>query len=559
MNRFLLSCSVVALVFPSMAQAEEIKAQSHLTAATVYMDRATLTRQAIVDIPAGAHTVVFEGLSAAMMTDSLRAEGAAQAKVTFGALSNRLVTGADLIAPKEKELNDQLLILQDQRRGIEAEKQALGEKQTFLTNLSQQAAARTRENISDVNLKPDQWTLAAQTIHDEMAQTLKGQITQDAALRDIDNQMNKIQLELNMLRTDQRNAYTVTIPLEAAAATRLTVDLSYQIPEVSWSPLYDARFDTKTGKLELIQYGAVRQNSGEDWNGIALTLSTAQPQRGAGLPDLGPLWILLDEPENFRSSEMVRWKKMTESASDSAVMAGAANAPMPAAAPMEMMEEKADFAVAQIDTGGFVSEYHIPGPSTVKADGTESKLMVGAFETESKMQVQIKPQMSTDAYLVSRATLKGEAPVLPGLVNLFRDGAYVGQSSLPLLRPGEDQDLAFGVDDQVSVKRKILKDERSEAGVINRDSVLEKRFVTEIQNLHTQPVEVSVMETAPVAQNDQIRVEILKEETTAGYKDDVRHIKGLMEWTLALDPKAKSEVKLGWKVSWPKDKRLSGL
>jgi uncharacterized protein (TIGR02231 family) len=556
MNRLLLSCSVFAVVFAAIpAHADDIVAESSLTAATVYMDRAALTRRAVVDIPAGAHTVVFEGLSAGLMPDSLRAEGTGTAKVTFGALSNKLVTGAELVAPKEKELNDQLLLLQDQRRGVEAEKQALTEKQNFLSNLSQQAGERSRENISDVNLKPDQWTLAAKTIHDEMAETLKGIIAQDSAMRGIDNQIQKIQQELGQLRTGQRNTYTVTLPLDAPAATRLTIDVSYQIPGATWSPMYDARLDTKTGKLDLIQYGAVRQNSGEDWTGISLTLSTAQPQRGTGLPDLMPFWISLYDmqPQMLGSMRMKNVASM-EMAADSAV--AGVMAPMPAAMPME---EKAEFAVATIETGGFVSEYVIPGPSTVKADGTESKLMVGAFETDSKMQVQIKPQMSTDAYLVARTTLKGESPVLPGLVNLFRDGAYVGQSGLPLLRPGEDQDLAFGVDDQVSVKRKVLKDERSEAGVINRDSVIEKHFITEIQNLHTMPVDVSVLETIPASQDKQIRVEILPEQTTSGYKDDVRHIKGLLEWSLPMTSKEKKDVKLGWKVSWPKDKNLSGL
>jgi uncharacterized protein (TIGR02231 family) len=556
MNRLLLSCSVFAVVFAAVpAYADEIKAEGKLTAATVYMDRATLTRQAVIDVPAGSHTVVFEGLSADMMTDSLRAEGSALAKVTFGALSHRLVTGSDLIAPKEKELNDQLLILQDQRRGIEAEKQALSEKQNFLTNLSQQAGERTRENISDVNLKPEQWTLAAKTVYGEMADTLKAIIAQDAALRDLDNQIIKIQTELNQLRTGQRNAYAVSIPLEVPTPTRLTVDLSYQIPGATWAPLYDARLDTKTGKLDLIQYGSVRQNSGEDWSGISLTLSTAQPQRGTGLPDLTPFWISLYDmqPQMLGSMRMNKVASM-EMAADAAV--AGVMAPAPAAMPME---EKAEFVTATIETGGFVSEYRIPGPSTVKADGTESKLMVGRFDTDSKMKVQIKPQMSTDAYLVAAAKLKGESPVLPGLVNLFRDGAYVGQNSLPLLRPGEDQDLAFGVDDQISVKRKVLKDERSEAGVINRDSVIEKHFVTEIQNLHTMKVDVSVLETVPASQDKQIRVEILPDQTTAGYKKDVRHVTGLLEWALALDPKQKSDLKLGWKVSWPKDKNISGL
>lgn len=563
MKNFMLSCSAVALIFTLPAHAADITAESSLKAATVYTGRATLTRHAVVEVPAGSHTLIFSGLSADLLPDSLRAEGSSVSKVTFGALSHKLVTGSELAAPREKELNDQLLTLDDQRKVLEAEKQALTDKKTFLAALGQQGALRTQENIAEINLKPEQWTAAATAIYTQTAETLKALLAHDVELRGLNLQIQKLQQELAQLRTGQRNSYQVTLPLEVAAATTLSVDISYQIPGATWTPLYDARLDTKSGKLDLIQYGSVKQNSGEDWTNIALTLSTAQPQRGTQLPDLTPFWLSLYEPQNYggMTGASINSMGMMQDKAEMSVRAA------PAAAPMEMAmgtvaapePVAAEFSVATIETGGFVSEYRIPGPSVVKADGTESKLMIGAFDSDSKMQIQIKPQISTDAYLVANTTLKGESPVLPGAVNLFRDGAFVGQSSLPLLRPGEDQDLAFGIDDQVSVKRKMLKDQKSEAGVISKDTVLERHMITEIQNLHATAVDISVLETVPASQNKEIRSEILADQTTPGYKADVKNIKGLLEWKLHVEPKKKSEVKLGWKVSWPQDKTISGL
>ncbi len=555
MKNLFYTCSLLTFLVAAPAFADNIPADSKLKAATVYTGRATLTRQAVLEIPAGSHTVIFEGLSASLMPDSLRAEGSAGTKVKFGALSHRLASSAELVSPRERELNDELVKLEDQKRRIDAEKQALTEKKVFLETLSKEAAERTREEISDVNLKPEQWSQAGKTIFNEIGETLKALIDQDIALRTLNEQIQKLQTELSQLQTGQRNTYVVSLPVETNATATLTVELSYQIPGASWTPLYDARLDTKTGKVELVQYGSVQQTSGEDWSDVSLTLSTAQPQRGTGLPDLNPFWLSFYEQESYKAA---RSNIMTMSASmDVADMAGAAERQVvPAMAPAPV---KAEFETAQIETGGFVSEYRIPGPSTVKADGTESKLMIGSFDSDSKMLIQIKPQISTEAYLVAKTTLKGEAPVLPGPVNLFRDGAYVGQNTLPLLRPGEDQDLAFGIDDQISIKRKIMKDERSKAGVISPDQVIERHVLTEIQNLHTLPVELSVLETVPVAQDKKIKTDIIKGETTQGYEEDVYNIKGLLNWTLNMKPKEKSEIKLGWKVSWPADKDLSGL
>src|SRR4030095_5858559 len=67
--------------------------------------------------------------------------------------------------------------------------------------------------------------------------------------------------------------------------------LSYQLPDAGWRPLYDARLDSEAGHVELAQLGEVQQRTGEDWSGVALTLSTARPAVGAGLPELGS-WFL---------------------------------------------------------------------------------------------------------------------------------------------------------------------------------------------------------------------------------------------------------------------------
>jgi uncharacterized protein (TIGR02231 family) len=556
---FAFSLCLLSLT-PSLASAEELKAQSNITTATVYSDRASITREAVLDIPAGAHTVSFTGLPTILFADSLRAEGSASASVKFGAVIYKQVMATQLAAPRAQELKDTLETLQDQLALLNVEKRALTAKKDFLGSIGGQATLRTNEEIAEINLKPDQWSGAAQTLYAGLMDTMTAEVQLDIKVRALNREIQKAQSELNALNADQYSSYEVVVPIESDAATRLTIDLSYQVPNASWRPIYDARLDTETGKLDLIQYGSVSQTTGEDWKGVKLVLSTAQPQRGTSLPDLTPFWLDLYSEQQFGG---LGGAAMERSMSNSVMSA-------PAAPAMEMADmasdqraepvmKKAEFVAAQIETGGFVSEYKIPGPASVTADGTETKLMVGSFKTESLIQVHIKPQLSTDAFLVSKAKLKGESPVLPGQVSLFRDGAYVGQASIPLLRPDEEHVMFFGTDDQVSVKRKVLKDVKSDAGMIVRENTQERRFITEVMNLHTKPVQIVVKETVPTGRNEKIRSEILKDETTGGYEEDSANIKGLLRWEFPLEPKAKKDVKLGWKVNWPKDTNLSGL
>ncbi|OFW88073.1 MAG: hypothetical protein A3B66_07085 [Alphaproteobacteria bacterium RIFCSPHIGHO2_02_FULL_46_13] len=558
MSRYLIALSAFTfLTTPAYADAIAVE-NSKIIKAIVYTDRATVTREAKVSVPAGSHSITFKGLPTTILPDSLRAEGEALAKVKFGAVTYKEVMAEEIAEPRKNELNAQIETLNDQLNILNGEKAALDAKRTFLTTIGTQAALRTNENIAEMNLKPEQWTAAAQTLFTSLNDVQTASVANNAKVRDLNKKILALQNELNDLGNGQYSTYTVTIPLETPTSTELTLDLSYQVSNASWNPVYDARIDTETAKLQLIQYGAVRQNSGEEWTGVALTLSTAQPQRGTGLPDLQPLWVNIFNPVAYGGA--ISSMSNRDMASDSAMPVPAAPQMLAkSAAPAEMVKEKAEFVTANITTGGFVSEYKIPGPASITADGTETKVMVGAFDTENTLQVHIKPQISTEAFLVAKAKLKGESPILPGEVSLFRDGAFVGKSSVPLLRPDEDYALYFGADDQVSVKRKILKDEKTDGGMIMRDNVQERHFVTEIQNLHSKPVAIVLQETTPVGQNDEITSDILKDVTTAGYTPDTNNIKGLLQWTFDLDAKAKKDMKLGWKVAWPKDSQISGL
>jgi uncharacterized protein (TIGR02231 family) len=566
MSRTLLSFALICTsLVPSKLYAKDITTSSDLVAATVYSNRAMLTRRANIEVPAGEHTIVIKGLSSNLYTDSLRAEGESLGKVVFGALTHKHVVEAELTVPKEKELSDKIQELRDNKRVLGAEKAALSSKKQFINNIGKNAELRNNEDIAEIDLRPDSWKAAANTIYEESEAILKKDIALDIQMREVEKTITKLERELQSLRTGQKSTLQVSIPIEAAQSTQVTLDLSYQIANASWRPIYDARLDTNEGKMDLIQYGAVRQQTGEDWNDIKLTLSTAQPHRGVNLPDLSPMWVNIYDGRNYakRSSgggnqfSQIAANRTTNIRPTMGFMAAEKDDAADMAAPARLQE--VSFQTAQVNAQGFVSEYIIPGPSSVAADGSESKLLVGAFDNETKLQVQIKPQLSNSAMLVAHTKLKGDSPILAGQVNLFRDGAFVGQLNMPMLRPDESKNLGFGIDDQVSVTRRALKDEKGEAGIIGKDSTLDRHFLTEIKNLHNQPITISVLQTIPVSKDERIKVKLSPEHTTEGFKKDSDNIKGQLEWSFTLGAKENKDIKLGWHVSWPEDFVINGL
>ncbi len=588
MRHFLMIFCFVIMVFET-AYADEINVESTIKAATVYSDRATVTRNAVIKIPKGAHNLVFEGLPVGLFYESLRVSGSSEAEVIFGALTIKRETSQDYVVPRVQELQAKIKDIENLIDVQNAERQALVEANELLKTWGKQASLSENKDTAKIHLDHDKWISASDGLSGKMLSNLKEIINLDLKIGEASEKIEKIQGDLKQIRAKGKQSYTVTIPFESDKATTLDVDLSYQISKVSWRPIYDARLDMKSKTLKLVQYGSVSQHTGEDWTDIALTLSTARPNRGAQLPGLFSKWVSIyvpPPPRTKTSSENAF--SFDDDAFEFEKSAGSA-IPVPIEAPdtrlevPEIQEEGEDplhrwrllqeerverqmstksksvHVEPMGETYGYVGEYKISGASTVKADGTQAKLMIAEFEPNVDLQVQIRPQFTTDAYLVSKIKLNKDTPLLPGRVSLFRDGAFIGQVKIAhMIRPNEEAELSFGIDDGVVVKRNILKDQSSESGLISKDSVVEKRYVTEIQNLHKDAIQIDVAEMLPVSKDQSIRVDILP-DTTSGYQTDLNNVKGTINWTGALEPQQKTAINLGWKVSWPKTKTITGL
>jgi uncharacterized protein (TIGR02231 family) len=553
---------LTVLLLPVMAHADDVKVTGTLKAATVYNDRAMLTMEANAQVPAGKHVVMFEGLPTGIFTDSLRVKGSSQAKAILGALSHKIVNNVELTSAREAELNTQKEVLEEQRKVIQTEIKALETKKTFLTSLQAKAIEVTNDEIAKFELNSANWLDAANTLQTGMDEILKSELAKNNQIKDINDKIAKIERDLNQVRTGSKQTLTVSLPVEMSRAANVTLSLEYQIGGAYWIPVYDARLNTENGELELVQYGSVSQRTGEDWSDIALTLSTARPNRGATAPTLSPMWVnLFSTKRNFMAqsasvgmegaSEVYREAVREEAPIAEAFVTGGSAIPAPKAAAVR---------TATINTGGFTAEFEIPGLISVPADGTQTKVLIAPFETDSKLEVHIKPQRDTKAYLVANTTIKGEAPLLPGQVSLFRDGSYVGQTHVPLLKPGKDYDLSFGIDDQIEVAHKTLKDERSEEGMfVGKTDALTRHTVTEIQNLRNRDVNIVLGQTVPAPQNEKITLTMDKANTTGGYTEDKENIKGLLEWAFTLKPQEKKDVKLGWTLAWPQGENISGI
>ncbi len=79
--------------------------------------------------------------------------------------------------------------------------------------------------------------------------------------------------------------------METTEESEIGVAIVYMVHGPGWHPVYDIRVSSDTKAMNLTYNAMVSQNTLEDWNGVDLKLSTAQPRISGMQPELHPWYI----------------------------------------------------------------------------------------------------------------------------------------------------------------------------------------------------------------------------------------------------------------------------
>lgn len=546
MYKPLLSLMIMSLFsMPLMAGKPIIDTSSTISAVTVFSDRALVTRVIEGQVPQGESTLVIKALPASLHENSLRVTGTADQPLTIGSVESHRRFFEKAVQEQERQLRLELEQLRDERRSHSNVIAALKVQMRFIEAIGKEMPDSINEDIKKEKMEPGTWRNAWSTIGEGAHETLSAMQEREIAIRNIDATIRKKEQELAQIRTGRKQSIEAHIQLEAATAGRVRLELSYQVPGASWSPLYDARLDTKSAKMELNQLGQVRQRTGEDWNGVELTLSTSRPAQGATMPELDTWFIDVLQPRPLLKQERAK---------AAGAMLEEERLDLAAEAPVTAVKEKK----AELISSEFAAEFVIPGRVNVPADNAPHKFAIASREESLALAVQTVPKVAKLAYLYGDYKLEDESALLPGPVNIFRDESYIGATTLPLLRPGEKHKFSFGVDDKVRIGYRLDTGERSSTGLFNKRRQIERRYLMDITNYHDRPIEITVLDQIPVSLDERIEVKSLNKYTSKG-ATEVEDKTGVLAWSANYAPGEKREIRFGYSVSYPKDLHVPGF
>lgn len=548
MQRTLLAVAIATL--PGLAAAAGLA--SSIGAVTVYQDRAVVTRAASSELPAGEHELVLEKLPASLQENSLQVSAKSSGQATLLDVRVRDAFQADTANERVKQLEDQIRKLQGQQAALDDEAAVL-DNQRELVAMMQRGATEPAKDGPRPTL--DELKAIQALSADTLSRTLAGLRRVAEQRDDLERQLSAAQGELGQLQGQlNRRTKTVTLRVNLARAGKLDLNVSYAVAGARWTPSYDARLRPADRSVDLGYFGVIRQNTGEDWNNVKLTLSTARPALGGGAPKLNP-WIIdvaappPPMPAPVAAAAPAMRPEPRARQSPKAAYAEAA------AADMAPVLEEAKVSTAEVQSEATSASFQIRQPATLPSDNSTQRVAITTAKLPATLQYQSTPALREAAFLTALASNNTEYPFLAGTLNTFLDDAFVAASSMKPVMPGEKVELALGADDGISIKRQLVNRFTESTGFSGNGKRVTYEYKITVKNNKATKEQVSFKDRLPISRNEKIEVKLL----SPADRDIKREDDGVLVWNWDMEPGKSRDAVLKFSVDYPGDIDVAGL
>ena len=553
------------LLLAAALGAAEVKTDgAAITQVTVYADRAEVVRTFKGRLEAGEQTLVFDRLPGATRLDQLRVEG----RGAFTLVDIRPET----IQTKEVA-NAQVRALQDALKAQDLRQQALNQTEARLTfqksALDKMLARLTTAGKESANpeMDPLKWAAFLDFQDKQLAEVDRQLLALQTDREAVRAEVDRLNRELGALRGNERRSRLLAkVNLDVRQAGEVEVNLSYLVRGPSWSPSYDMRADTKAKTLEVTYRAEVRQATGEDWRGVSLRLSTAQPGLAGREPKMDPWFLTKAEAVAFagtvsgglvvngRADNRFQMFNEVQVMGNSMTTSGLAGSD-----PLKRMEAM-DERRASVQAGGTAATFVIDRKSDILADNKPAQVTVMRESFPAYFRHTCVPKLSPFVYLKAKAVNKTGFTFLPGPTAVFLDGAFVAQANLDLVPSGQDFWTYLGVDQGVSVERKVLARREETTGVFGKKTlrtVFDQVF--KLKNGKATDIELVLWDQVPASNHEDIKV-VFEEPRYEKDTDDLKlNESKVLEWRLPLQAGAKQDLPFRFAVERPEDIQVVGL
>jgi hypothetical protein len=591
-------------------------AASRIVHVTVYQNNALVTRE--VDVPEGKGTLelVVSPLPAQTVNTSLYSEGSDGLRVLTTRFRLRPVK--DDVRAEVRKLQDQLKELVNAADKIQSDMKTIDQNLAMVAKLENFTSASATSATEKGKLDGDQIITLSDYVMKQRGEKAKEMVALKLQLQNNQEQAEFVRRQLAEVTSGtskvERDAVIVIDKANGAAGK---VRLNYLVSSAAWRPQYRFRANKEEKEQARIEYLAgVVQQTGEDWNNVRVTLSTAQPMLNAAPPDLHVLQVALmpkgglpvgQGPAQFgqlggpgaqfglqggglgamppggsggvtfqrdlqKQTQQLRFQSAQEY---NLKKAGEGGKLINDAAALEQSNEilwqNRDDLLARRNKGGRVVgpregqsvTYHLASTLNVPSRNEEQVIEVTRIDLKPEYCYKAVPVLTPHVYRLANLTNTSEYVLLPGEANMYIGSDFVGRMDLPLVAIGEEFTAGFGVDPQLQVIREMLDKQKTQQGG-NQVHKYEYRIL--VSSYKAKPVKVQVWDRLPRTETETVNVTVMK--TQPELCSDPLYLRqqkphNLLRWDLTVDPTMKGdkakEIHYEFKVELDRQMTIGGL
>ena len=523
-----LSTATVQAQEPGIT-ATPVTVDAKITSVTVYRGRALVTRTATLTLNPGLYDVQIGNLPETIQPASLQARASGDVKVLGVDYSQVAASGSgnQALADLDSKIED----LQRQLKEIAEQRELIKSQEEFIASITVKATAQASQQAGTDKLDLEALRNELTFVAEERAKLLTSKRELDAKQRDLEKQLQVLQANRNALAGASNISRTATIAVVAPESASTTIELAYLVANATWQPTYNVRAAKDQSQVGIEYEAVLTQRTGEDWDNVDFSLSTAQPTVAANPPAIQPWYVDIQQAIVEHDRESGRRYADAEIRK-----APAAPAPAPERRAVDKAELEELAADAGIDGGGPSVTFHLPRAITVKTNQQkQQRTRIATIDSEPRFIYVAVPLLTDAVYLRGDLVNASSYQLLPGPVSIFFGQDYIGPTTMPSVAPNGEFKVHFGIDSAIKAARQLVSKRTENTGLLSGGRRTSYEYRIFIDNGCGKPIRVELWDRYPVSRNEGIQIELV--DVSAPLSNDAYYVseekpQGLLKWIL---------------------------
>lgn len=576
-----------------------VAAEGRVSEVTLYRGQAQITRLIPVEGAAGSLELVVGELPEQIVPDSLFAEGGQEVEIRAVRYRTRAVGEQ----PREevRALDQQMLEVQQGIDLTQKRIELLAKRSAYLDQMEHFAAGTATADLSSGLLDAEALERVTLFAFQQRDQIAEQEIALHAQSREFSDKLQLLQRQrAEITQGASRTVREAVLFLQKLGPENAEVRLNYLVNGCGWSPAYSMRAGGERQRVRVEYNALITQLTGEDWDNVRLSLSTASPSLAAAGPGLAPFHVSLSQDAPAQAGQpqagqaegvaggadffgnygrgFSRGQVLTNleglNQRKMAVQQQAVNAVdfdtnsslswslNDFACSFQQLEINGDAVTlsvlrsdASAQAEGPSLSYQLRGPVSLASRSDQQMVRIMQTEMDSRFYHVATPVLSTYVYREAELRNASEEDLLAGPMTVYLDGRFVGRGEIPTVARGQTFVVGFGANPQLRTRRELASREDDVQGG-NRETRFAYRLV--IENFADEATTVRLVDRLPHADNGaDIRVTLADASEAISQDKLYQRIErpmGLLRWDVDVEGGAAGEearlVEYGYTVEY---------